>query len=96
MVTCGTCGIEYDCSARTYRDIKAGRVEARCGLHRPNRQRRNAIRRAELRRFWLDRFSLDEIREMATAIAPLPSQRSPTFGSALTASAPPGPTELGG
>jgi len=73
MVSCVTCGISYDVSARTGREIKAGRVKARCHLHR--RRKRDLTVTAEHRRYWLCRFTLDEIRDMAEALWPLPSQR---------------------
>lgn len=85
LVECSVCGIRYDVSARSYRDIKAGRVTPRCIIHR--RRRRAATIRAEHRRFWLDRFTLDEINEMAAALWPRPSQRGPMSDGVLLASA---------
>lgn len=95
MVACSVCGLEYDASARTHRDITAGRVQPRCKLHRT--KQRDNTRIAQHRRFWLERFTMDEICFMAACIAPFPSQRAPIVGQALTASAaPPGPAEIGG
>lgn len=96
LVECAVCHVMYDVGERSARDIRAGKIKARCALHR-GRWRKTAIRRAEHRRFWLDRFSMEEIQEMAVAMFPLPSQRAPSIGASLTASAaPPGPRELGG
>lgn len=91
MVACSVCTLEYDVSGRTFRDIKAGRVKARCKLHRG---RSDPTRVAAYRRFWLERFTMDEINFMATCIAPFPSQRHARsdIGGVLTASgAPPEP-----
>jgi len=88
MVACAVCSLEYDVSARTHRDIKAGRVDPRCGLHRGKRRDANT-KVAQYRRYWLDRFSMEEILEMAVAIAPFPSQQQPMRGAALTASGAP-------
>lgn len=100
MVACSVCSLQYDVSGRTFRDIKAKRVQPRCGLHRRSdpagSSRDEHTRVARYRRWWLERFTMEEIREMAVAIAPFPSQRAPRMGSALTASAEPGPRELGG
>lgn len=65
MVECSVCHILYDCSARTARDIRAGRTEGRCMLHRKATERTVVARQ---RRDWLDRFSLDEIVVMGCAI----------------------------
>ena len=92
MVECCVCHIAYDVSARSHRDIKTGRVQARCTLHRKRTRRATAT--AEYRRFWLDRFTMDEIVEMAQALWPRPSQRAPMRDGligALTAGAT-GPT----
>ena len=89
MVACSVCGIRYDVSARSWRDIKAGRVEARCVLHR--RRRRALTVTAQMRRYWLDRFTIEEICEMAEAIWPRPSQRVMREGHFLTAAGQ-GPT----
>lgn len=86
MVQCEVCHLAFDCSARSGRDIKAGRVQPRCVLHR--RRRRKGTVTATMRRYWLDRFTMDEIREMAEAFWPLPSQRAAVRDAArLTASA---------
>lgn len=108
MTTCVACGLQHDVSARTYRDIKAGRVESRCALHR-GRARARQTRIANHRRFWLrlveqNRFTMDEIVMMGRAIEQTlsiqPSKRAQgVFEQTLplTASgAPPGPRELGG
>jgi hypothetical protein len=89
LVQCSICGIRYDVSARSWRDIKAGRVEARCVLHR--RRSRQLTVTATMRRYWLDRFTIDEICEMAEAIWPRPSQRAPMRDGYMTASSS-GPT----
>jgi len=81
LVQCCVCGIQYDVSSRTWRDIKGQRVEARCVLHRRRRRRQTVT--ASMRRYWLDRFTMEEINEIANAMWPRPSQRSPDF---LTAS----------
>ncbi len=88
MCRCALCGIRYDVSARTYRDIKAGRVMARCVIHR--KRSRPATVTAAMRRWWLDRYPLDEIVEMAQAIEGALGHRI----TALTAGAsgPTGPT----
>lgn len=67
MVPCALCGIQYDASARTYRDIQAGRVEARCVLHR-KRKPRAATVTAAARRWWLDRYTITEIQEIAAGL----------------------------
>ena len=95
MVDCTICSISFDVSGRTARNIRAGRSEARCALHRKGE--REETKEAEMRRWWLDRFSLEEIIELAKGISPRPSAIGPVSGTVLTASAaPPGPRELGG
>lgn len=66
MVACALCGISYDASARTFRDIQAGRVEPRCMLHRTRNPRAGTIK-AEHRRSWLDGYTDDQIAEMSWA-----------------------------
>lgn len=91
MVECSVCHIRYDVSARSFRDIKARRVQARCLIHR--RKARTQTVTATHRRFWLDRFTMAEICEMAEAIWTRPSQRGPIHNGFLTAagSGPSGP-----
>lgn len=89
MVECALCGISYDASARTYRDIQAGRVEARCVLHRKRKPRAATVTAAS-RRFWLDRFTIDEIVEIAAEIVSwLPPSARTYEPRALIASAAP-------
>lgn len=67
LVACAVCDISFDVSARTHRNIVAGRSEARCQLHRERRPRPATVQ-AVHRRFWLSRFTVDEIKDMAWAI----------------------------
>jgi len=67
LVACAVCAIEFDVSARTNRNIVAGRSEARCVLHRERKPRPATVQAAH-RRFWLKRYSLDEIKMLAWAI----------------------------
>lgn len=84
MVQCYACHLSFDVSARTARDIRAGRVEARCKMHRKRRPR-PAVANASHRRYWLDRWSLDTIREVGTAIWPDLRPGPPTVSGALMA-----------
>lgn len=89
MVECALCGISYDASARTFRDIQAGRVEARCVLHRKRNPRRATVT-AAARRFWLERFTIAEIVEIAEEmISFLPPSARTYEPRALVASAAP-------
>ena len=93
MVPCALCGIQYDASARTYRDIQAGRVEARCVLHR-KRKPRAATVTAAARRWWLDRYTIEEIAEIGAAVddwfqSLRPSTREAAAPRPLLASAAP-------
>lgn len=71
LTTCSVCHIRFDVSARSHRDIKAGRKDPRCVMHARRNARPETVV-ATHRRYWLDRFSIDEIVEMATAIWPRP------------------------
>ncbi len=89
MVECALCGLSYDASARTARDISAGRVEARCVLHR-KRKPREATVTAAARRWWLDRYTIDEIVEIGAGIVSwLPPSARTVEPRALVASAAP-------
>lgn len=65
---CGLCGLRYDVSARTARDVRAGRVEPRCQVHR-RKGARPKIAVAENRRFWLDRFDDETLAAMNDDLA---------------------------
>lgn len=67
LVPCDVCEIEFDVSARTHRNIVAGRSEARCVIHRQRRPRPATVQ-ASHRRYWLKRYTMDEIKQMAWAI----------------------------
>lgn len=66
MVACAVCGLHYDASARTYRDIRKGKVEPRCVLHR-KRNPRPATVLASYRRDWLNEFTNDDLREIGAS-----------------------------
>lgn len=89
MVACALCGISYDASARTARDIAAGRVEPRCVLHRKRRPRAATVT-AAARRFWLDRYTIAEIAEIGAAIVSYlpPSAREIEVRTLVASAAP--------
>jgi hypothetical protein len=89
MVECALCGLLYDASARTARDISAGRVEARCVLHR-KRKPRAATVTATLTRWWLDRYTVTELREIGGALVDFlpPSARQPEMKVLVASAAP--------
>ena len=83
MVSCSVCSLSYDVSARTGRDIRAGRVEPRCQMHR--RRRRTVRPNAKARRWWLERVPLDWIVETGHMIWPDLKTPGPSTSPAVMA-----------